>query len=747
MQFEMSVESLRGSAQSKKIGILTSGGDAPGMNAAIRAVARTALFAGAQPYAILEGYQGLIEARIKPFAWKSASGILNLGGTVIGTARSTDFKTRQGQLTAAENLVSRGIDRLVAIGGDGTLGGLSEFAASWSLLLDELATQGRITPEQRHAHPKLICAGMVGSIDNDLIGTDITIGVDSALHRIQDAIDATASTAASHQRCFVIEVMGRQCGYLALAAAISGGCDYVLIPECPPEPEWEQAMCEQLRQARQAGRKESIVILAEGAVTRDGQQISAEYVRSVVESNLDESARVTILGHVQRGGTPSAYDRWASTWLGYTTAAYVLTSNGDELSPVFGFRGERIVEIGLDEAVTATRRLPAMIKDGMYEQVLALRGAEFQDLVRIFNEMATPACTKSHPIDPKIAVMHAGALAPGMNIATKTAVRLGISRGYEVMGIGDGFIGLAAGDIRVLTWKEVDGWNQAGGAVLGTRRFVPPVEELYAISRSLESAAITGLVIIGGWNAYQAADLINQERHRYPGLQIPIVCVPATIDNNLPGTTMSIGADTALNVVVDCIDKIKMSASASKRCFIIETMGRYCGYLALMGGFAGGAEQVYLHETGITLAGLRDDIDWLIRSFDTRERTLFLGVRNEKANPNYTTDVLAHLFDEEGQSRYDTREFTIGHIQQGGAPTPADRLLATRLAEAAVTHLLAQIAQADQTVSCVGFHQNQVQITDIFEAMCTTDQLHQRPQSQWWFTLKPIFDSINREPF
>ena len=745
----ISPDALRGTAKGKKIGVLTGGGDAQGMNAALRAVTRTSLVAGAQPYAIMEGYQGMIDGGdgISPMAWDDASGILNRGGTVIGTFRSKEFMTREGMLKAAANLVNEGIDRLVVIGGDGSLTGLQEFASQWSSLLDELLDHNRITTDQRQQFPRLIYAGMVGSIDNDLVGTDMTIGVDSALHRIQAAIDAIASTAASHQRSFVVEVMGRNCGYLAIAAAISGGCDYVLLPELPPEDGWEQAMCDQLQRSRMAGRKDSIVILAEGAKTRAGEPITAEHVRASIESILGEDARVTILGHVQRGGTPSAYDRWASTWLGYQAATFVLNSTGEQDGPVFGFHGEEIRQIPLLKAVEDTRSIPGLISAGQTDTVLSMRGMEFTDLIGIFQSLSNPNRTLCAPSDRRIAIMHAGALAPGMNTAVQTAVWEGISQGFTMLGIRDGFIGLVRGDMSELSWKDVDGWNQEGGAVLGTRRRKPTIEELYAISRSLEANKIDGLLVIGGWNAYEAVQLISQERSRYPGLQIPIVCVPAAIDNNTPGTGMSIGADTALNVVVDCIDKVKMSASASQRCFVIETMGRDCGYLALMGGLAGGAEQVYLPEKGITLNRLQRDIEWLKNSFDNHGRSFFLAVRNENANPNYTTRTLANIFDEEGQRRYDTRTLIIGHIQQGDAPTPADRLLATRLTDAAMGQLASQIKDDDKAIQCIGMCHNEIILTGISEAMKGTNRRHQRPKAPWWLHLTHILDCLNRESF
>lgn len=289
-----------------RLAVLTSGGDAQGMNAAVRGVARTAMSRGAEVFAVYEGYQGLVDGgdAIRRFTWGDAGNILGRGGTSIGTFRSKEFRTRQGRLKAAKNLVERGIDRLVVIGGDGSLTGLDAFRAEWPGLMDELADAGLISPEMAAAHPALMIAGLVGSIDNDLVGTDTTIGADSALHRIVDAIDAITATAASHQRCFVIEVMGRHCGYLALMSAIAGGADYVLIPELPPADGWEEQMCAELRRGRAAGRRESIVVVAEGAQDRTGEPITSEYVRATISRINGEDARLTNLGHVQRGGKP-----------------------------------------------------------------------------------------------------------------------------------------------------------------------------------------------------------------------------------------------------------------------------------------------------------------------------------------------------------------------------------------------------------------------------------------------------------
>jgi len=730
-----------------KIGILTSGGDAQGMNAAVRSVVRTALTLGAEPYAIYEGYQGMIDGGdgIKQFGWDDVGSILHRGGTIIGTFRSKEFREREGRLKAAANLVEHGIDRLVVIGGDGSLSGLDLFRQEWDGLLAELLVTGRITQEQADAHPALMIAGLVGSIDNDLVGSDMTIGADTALHRIVSAIDDLASTAASHQRSFVVEVMGRHCGYLALMAAIAGGCDYVLIPENPPADGWEDKMCAELKRGRDAGRRESIVLVAEGAQDRSGNPISAEYVRSTLEEKLHEDARVTILGHVQRGGSPSAYDRWASTWLGHEAVKEVLAVTPESPGNVMAIRGNRVVPTDLMEAIRRTREVPERIAAGDFGGAMELRGGSFTEMDQIFHEMAEPSQVDVASDAKRVAIMHAGGLAPGMNTAARAAVRLGIARGHTMLGVNGGFPGLRDGNISELTWEDVEGWTADGGAELGTRRTIPPLEQLYPISRSLEQANVDALIVIGGWNAYQAAYLLYSERDRYPAFKMPIVCIPASIDNNLPGSELAIGTDTALNVIVEAIDRIKLSGSASKRAFVVETMGRYCGYLALMGGLASGAERVYLHEEGIRLAELSNDVDALCESF-RQGRRLFLAVRNERASEHYTTDFIARLLEEEGKELFDVRQAILGHVQQGGSPSPFDRLLATRLVSRALNLVDEEFAQGRAHGWYLGLQGAKVEQSPLNHMMEHMDPRFRRPLEQWWLQLIDVNRSVSDDP-
>ena len=734
-----------------RIGVLTSGGDAQGMNAAVRAVVRTTLRLGAQPYAVMEGWAGAVAGGegIRPLNWDSVGSILHRGGTIIGTARSKEFRTREGMLSAAANLLEHGIDRLVVIGGDGSLTGTNEFRKAWPSLLAELMETGRITPEVAAAHAQLMIAGLVGSIDNDLVGTDMTIGADSALHRIMEAIDSLSSTAASHQRTFVIEVMGRHCGYLALMSAVAGGCDYVFVPELPPADGWEEDMCNKLQAGRAAGRRDSLVIVAEGAQDREGNRITAADVCDVLEERLGEDARVTILGHVQRGGRPSAYDRWMSTLLGYAAAQEVLRATPESEPHIIGVRHNRIAHLPLMQSVENTRAVATYIKDGDYEAAVEARGASFAQMLQIFENMSTPPLQSSHneasPVKNKrVAILHAGGLAPGMNTAARAAVRLGIDHGLTMLGIEGGFPGLLDGAVKELSWADVEGWVGEGGAALGTHRDYPTIEQLYSIGRALESNHIDGLIVIGGFNAYLGAHTLIKERDRYPAFNIPIVCVPASIDNNLPGSELSIGADTAVNSTVSTLDAIKLSASASKRCFVAEVMGRRCGYLTLMSGLATGAEKVYLPEHDANLDEIASATSDMVKSFRDGRR-LYLVLRNEAACGLYSTKLLADVFAQESNGLYDVRESVIGHVQQGGNPTAFDRLMATRLVTNAMQVLVDELVAGTARGHYVGLVNGEFRDSPLAHMNDELDLVNRRPREQWWLRLEHVIPVVSQD--
>jgi 6-phosphofructokinase 1 len=726
----------------KRIGVLTSGGDAQGMNAALRAVVRAGLDRGAEVYAIYEGYQGLVDGgeSIRPISWNGVGGILQMGGTVIGTARSAEFRTREGRVRAVANLIRNGIDGLVVIGGDGSLTGADTLRSEWSSIMQELLESGQISRTDFENYPHLAIVGLVGSIDNDMWGTDITIGADSALHRITYAVDCISSTAASHQRAFVVEVMGRNSGYLALMSALATGADWALIPESPPDVDnWEEKMCEVLKAGRAAGRRDSIVIVAEGAIDRNGNEITAEYVQQVLADRLHEDVRTTILGHVQRGGAPSAYDRTMSTLVGVAAVDEIFNANADSTPQLIGMKGNRVTRLPLMECVEKTRAINAAIKARNFPEAMNLRGSGFKEAFHILRTMV-----RALPHEPKpgqrrlnLAVLTASAPAPGMNTAVRAAVRLGVDRGHHLFGVNNSFLGLINDDMHVFKWMDVDHWASMGGSELGTNRHVPSGKDFYAIARTIEERQIDGLLIIGGWAGYTAALHLQKERENFPAFQIPIICLPATINNNLPGSELSVGADTAVNNIVDAINKIKQSAVASRRCFVVEVMGKYCGYLALMSMLATGAERAYLHEEGVTLKDLYHDVQLLNTGFEHGKR-LGVMIRNEKVHPLYTTAFMSNLFEAEGGDLYEVRTSVLGHLQQGGDPTPFDRNLATRYAYRSINFLEEEALAERDTVACVGIQGSKFHVTPLEEIVRRYDTKYERPKEQWWMDLRSI---------
>lgn len=724
------------------LGVLTSGGDAQGMNAAVRAVVRTALDYGVRTYAIYEGYQGMVDGGdyIKEMSWGSVGGILQQGGTVIGSARCQDFRTQEGRERAALNLILRGIDRLIVIGGDGSLTGANIFRQEWPTLLKALVEKGQIEQTTADQHPQLAIVGLVGSIDNDMFGTDMTIGADTALHRIVDAIDAITSTAASHQRTFVVEVMGRNCGYLALMSAVATGADWVLIPESPPDVDnWEERMCEVLSSGRKAGRRNSLVIIAEGARDRDGNPIHSDYVKQVLEERLNADTRVTILGHVQRGGSPSAYDRNLSTMLGYAAVQHILEASPEDEPQLMGVRENTIIHSPLVDCVQKTHEIANVIAEQNYEKAMDMRGGSFKEA---FSTLRTLVRALPHAPDPnqkrlRLAIVHSGSPSPGMNTAVRAAVRLGLDKGHIMMGVHNGFQGLIDADIEEIDWMDVSGWASKGGAELGTNRKIPEASDFYAIAHNIDRQEIDGLLMIGGWSGYEAIYELFKRRGEFLSFKIPMIALPATINNNLPGSQLSIGADTALNSTVEAIDKIKQSAVATRRCFVVEVMGRYCGYLALMSGLATGAERVYIHEEGVSLADLQIDLAQLKAGFRQNKR-LGLMIRNENANPSYSTAFMCSLFEQEAGGLFDVRQAILGHLQQGGDPSPFDRIQATRMATRCVDWLIEQSQSSVGEVACIGLEKGHLMFTELERLPKLMDEKYQRPRDQWWLELKQI---------
>jgi 6-phosphofructokinase 1 len=759
-------------AKKKRIGVLTSGGDAPGMNAAVRAIVRTAIQKKAEVFVIKEGYKGLIEGNheyvdkkgntyrkinILKVGWDYVSGIIQGGGTKIGSARCKEFKLNKGRLKAASNLLEHGIDRLIVIGGDGSLTGANIFYQRWNDLLDKLIRENKITkamlkhyPNLKKKHPSLSVVGLIASIDNDMCGTNMTMGADTALHRISYAIDSINSTAASHQRTFVVEVMGNKCGYLGLMSALTTGADWVIIPEDSYNADtWKNDMCKKLKEGREAGRRSFIVILSEGSKDSKGKLIKSKDVKKALVAGFDSEVRVTILGHVQRGGSPSAFDRIMSTRLGHAAVKKILSMEGEEPC-VIAMIGNKIEYPSLDSCLEKTKSIADAIAEKEYNEAKEYRGVFFKkafDKACILEEPKPPNNLSNKPF--RFAVVHSGAPAPGMNTAVRAAVRLGIAKGHKMFGIKHSFKGVLDADIQPVNgtmqdinkkiiemdWMSVNGWASMGGANLGTNRDIPTDIEFGAIAGKLRQLDIQGLLIIGGWSGYKTAFLLDRALQGSQDLNLPIVCMPASVINNLPGTDVSVGADTALNNIVQALDRIKQSAFSSRRCFIAEVAGRYCGYLALMSSMATGAEQVYLHEDGIRLSTLNKDLNRLKKGFEG-DRGLALIIRNEFAHPQFDMNFMSALFEGESGVAFNVRKSILGHLQHGGDPSPFDRILATRLADSCIDYLIEKAERNLTDHELISIQDGIDKKININQFGPLVDDNLERPLNQWWMTLR-----------
>ncbi|XP_022645442.1 ATP-dependent 6-phosphofructokinase-like isoform X2 [Varroa jacobsoni] len=738
-----------GAHRGKIIGVFTSGGDSQGMNAAVRAVVRMGLYLGARVFFIREGYQGMVNGgnMIEEATWVSVSGIIHKGGTIIGSARCAEFRERQGRMRAALNLIKHGITNLVVIGGDGSLTGADLFRQEWTSYLDEFLNDAKITEEERQKCSHLHIVGMVGSIDNDFCGTDMTIGTDSALHRIVEAVDAIVTTASSHQRTFILEVMGRHCGYLALVAALASEADFVFIPEWPPEGNWQEILCKKLIQERESGQRLNIIIVAEGAMDRDGQPITAENVKKVVVDRLQQDTRVTVLGHVQRGGSPSAFDRVLGCRMGAEAVMALFEATPDSEAYVVSLAGNQSVRVPLMQCVQKTKEVGKCMANKDWQNAVKLRGTSFERNLltyKMLTRLKPPKIASEIKQGLRLAVMHVGAPCCGMNAAVRSFVRNCLFRGDTVLAVHEGVEGLLEGNIKEMQWQDVSGWVGQGGAFLGTKRTLPD-KHMDQIAANIKKFNIQGLLIVGGFEGYQCVLQMAEGRSKYPELCIPMCVVPATISNNVPGTDFSLGADTALNEITEICDRIRQSAQGTKRrVFVVETMGGYCGYLATLAGLAGGADAAYIYEEKFGIKDLMGDVIHMqAKMSEGVSRGLIL--RNENANQNYTTDFIFRLYSEEGKNIFTTRQNILGHMQQGGSPSPFDRNFGTKMASKAANFLIEALSKGpafcktQESAVLLGLVQRQYRFTPVQELQKDTDfKARVSRISPWWMALRPL---------
>uniref|UniRef100_A0A4W5JZW6 Phosphofructokinase, liver type n=1 Tax=Hucho hucho TaxID=62062 RepID=A0A4W5JZW6_9TELE len=462
----------------------------------------------------------------------------------------------------------------------------------------------------------------------------------------------------SHQRAFVLEVMGRHCGYLALVSALASGADWLFIPEAPPLEGWEDHMCARLEHVRLG--------------------LGLAVARVVVHHHLVNSC----LGVIPQ-----------SSKVGVEAVVALLEATPETPACVIGLSGNQAIRLPLVECVQMTKEVQKAMNEKRFDEAIQLRGRSFENNWNMYKLLAfqKPAVTKS---DHTLAVLNVGAPAAGMNAAVRSAVRVALAYGHKVYSVNDGFEGLANGAVTEIEWHDVAGWTGQGGSLLGTKRTLPSTC-MQKIVDTINKHRIQALLIVGGFEAYEGVLELCDARGSFDELCIPMVVIPATISNNVPGTDFSLGADTAVNAAMESCDKIKQSATGTKRrVFVVETMGGYCGYLATYAGIAVGADAAYIFEDPFNLQDLKTNVEHLA----------------EKMKEDIQRGLVLRC---------------IMFISSSSSTIPGRVFVNT-----------------PDTASVIGFSKKVLSFIPVTDLKAQTDFEHRMPKVQWWQNLHQILKML-----
>lgn len=616
-------------AAPKRIAVLTSGGDAPGMNAAVRAVVRTAKAYGMEVIGVKRGFSGLLDEDMVELLPGSVSDIIQRGGTFLYTARCPEMMTKEGQDKAAANCKKHGIEAIVVIGGDGSFRGCQS-----------LADRG------------INVIGIPGTIDLDIACTEYTIGFDTAVNTAMEAIDNIRDTSTSQERCSIIEVMGRHAGYIALWCGIACGAEAVLTTELYNYE--EQKLIADIQNKRKSGRKHYIIVNAEGIGDSDDMAKRIEYATGMPTS-------ATILGYLQRGGSPTCKDRVYASAMG-AKAVDIIAQGGRKR--VVAFKNGAFVDYDMDEALSMKKTLDPFLVDMLSRLT---RKGEGRMLLRE-GMIKSTGQSQGHKT---IGIVTSGADAPGLNAAIRAVVRSAIGYNMKVIGFHRGFNGILEKDYIEMSNSTMSETVQKGGTLLLAAN-CPEFKTEAGIKKAVENLTeigIDALVLIGGEGTMRGGlDLSAQG--------INVIGIPATIDMDVAFTEYTIGFDTAVNTAMKAIDKVRDTSHSHERCSIIEVAGVKSGYNALWCGIANGAEEI------ITPEYFDHDIQRIISEIISKKRLgkrLHLIINSEAVGRSSSMakdiDFAAGL---------ETRATVLGLLQYGGTPSCQDRVYASAMGGKAV---------------------------------------------------------------
>lgn len=507
--------------------------------------------------------------------------------------------------------------------------------------------------------------------------------------------------------------------------------------------------------------------MAEGAHDLDLKKITPNEVKDFLSDDLKLDTRVTTLGHVQRGGAPCAYDRMLSTLQGAEAVNAVLEATPETPSPVISIIENKIVRQPLVDAIKQTKEVAKAIEAKDFAKAMALRDAEFKEYYDAF--LITTSTEQPELLLPEekrmnIGIIHVGAPAGGMNAATRAATAYCLTRGHKPIALHNGFSGLIrhhsdkpVGAVRDVNWLDAESWSSKGGSEIGTNRTLPE-EDYETVADVFKAHKIQGLFVIGGFEAFTAVSQLRTHRKMFKAFKIPMVVLPATVSNNVPGTEYSLGSDTCLNSLIEFCDTLRQSASSSRRrVFVVETQGGQSGYIATVAGLSIGALAVYTPEEGINIKMLDKDIDHLRDVFARdrgQSRAGKIVLVNEQASKTYTSQIITNIILEEAKGRFEARVGIPGHFQQGRKPSPMDRVRGVRFGVKSMQHLESfagksetEIDEDPMSASVIGIMGAKVRFSPMKEIEeKETDWKHRRPKNEFWMQLKGLVDSLSGRP-
>jgi 6-phosphofructokinase 1 len=768
-----------------RIGILTSGGDAPGMNSAVKSIVRLSLKNEMTIFGIYRGYEGMIRGDIRKLGWNSETKESGQGGTTLLSVRCKKFYTREGRKEAAYNLYVRGINSLAILGGDGSITGAVTLKNEFRELCMELDKEGRFDEIKRNCnmqesstssnnkglvdllkdnikreirnkenfqkakHEKaeiedshkndessknsslsienlndilsefsddessenfmmqseqfydLKIVAIPCTIDNDIHGTDLSLGADTALHRISEVVDRLITTMRSHKRTFVLECMGNKAGWLALMSAFANNADFVMIPEVYMK-DWKEQMILTVKTAYNNHKPNIFVFISEGIVDENGERITLNDVEKVIrDAGMD--VRSLKIGHIQRGGTTSAQDRIIGTLSGIKAVEYFMSDETE--SKLVALKNDKYELISLESVIEENNKIEQYIKNSMLENVFLSRGLLFNRIYTCFEKHRKLKVAKYYvdhlyPREDKISRIHAineqkfiedisdrrvidnlrnfdiskleatkdgsriailtdGIRVPGMNTILNTLVQYGICRNLEIFYFLDGYDGVEALRVRKANIFEFSKSANDGGSALGTSNSKELDTDM--LNRKLSEMKIDHLIVIGGARNLKIVKAIKNS-----------FLIPTSSKNNIPGTSKSIGCDTSLNIIALATDSCLLSAySMKKTIMIVETGGDNCGYLSIMGGIAAGAFDIFYPED-CSIERVVNIKKRLNDLFKRQKRHSIVLLRNENTFDKMSTDSLCKILSSD--TKFKSYFSILGHFQKGLSPSPIDRI-------------------------------------------------------------------------